>query len=144
MSLRVSSFKSFSAIRSASPEATSPENGSGWLDVPLHRLGAPASLPARSGIFHSAGKDAGAPRGIMQSGWRHWLLLLPWLITSTPLHAQTFPELTLQQAHETALRNHPRISVADLRALAARQAAAEARAGFFPNLSANVVAVGTD
>ncbi|HXU77403.1 MAG TPA: TolC family protein, partial [Methylomirabilota bacterium] len=50
--------------------------------------------------------------------------------------------LTLQQAHETALRNHPRISMADLRALAARQVVREARSGFFPYLSANVLAVG--
>jgi len=51
--------------------------------------------------------------------------------------------LTLQQAHETALHNHPRISMADLRALAARQVVREARSGFFPYLSANVLAVGT-
>lgn len=51
--------------------------------------------------------------------------------------------LTLAQAHETALRNHPRITVADLRALAAQQVTREARAGFFPQISGNVVAVGT-
>lgn len=51
--------------------------------------------------------------------------------------------LTLPEAHETALKNHPLITVADLKALAARQVAREARSGFFPNLSANVVAVGT-
>ena len=51
--------------------------------------------------------------------------------------------LTLQEAHETALRNHPLINVADLKALAAKQAARQARSAFFPNLSANVVAVGT-
>ncbi len=53
------------------------------------------------------------------------------------------PSLSLQEAHETALRNHPRISVADLSALASRQVARQAQAGFFPQLSANVVAVGT-
>jgi outer membrane protein len=41
------------------------------------------------------------------------------------------------------LRNHPLISVADLKALAARQFTRQVRSGFFPNLSANVVAVGT-
>lgn len=51
--------------------------------------------------------------------------------------------LTLSQAHETALKNHPRISVADLRALAARQVTREARSGFFPNVYGSVVAVGT-
>ena len=51
--------------------------------------------------------------------------------------------LTLQQAHETALRNHPRISAADLRALAARQVVREAASSFFPSISGSVVAVGT-
>lgn len=51
--------------------------------------------------------------------------------------------LSLREAHEMALRNHPLITLADLRALAAREVAREARAAFFPNLSANVVAVGT-
>ena len=41
------------------------------------------------------------------------------------------PLLTLSQAHETALKNHPRISFADLRALAARQVTREARSAFF-------------
>ena len=57
--------------------------------------------------------------------------------------AAELPELTLQQAHETALRNHPRISVADLRALAAHQVTREAQSAYFPNLLGNVVAVGT-
>jgi len=65
------------------------------------------------------------------------------LAISFVLQAEQLPELSLQKAHEAALRNHPRISVADLRALAARQVTREARSGFFPNLSANVVAVGT-
>ena len=65
------------------------------------------------------------------------------LVISSVVRAEPLPELTLQQAHESALRNHPRISVADLRALAARQVTREFRSGFFPNLSANVVAVGT-
>ena len=53
------------------------------------------------------------------------------------------PQLTLQEAHEAALRNHPLISVADLKALAARQVTRQFQSGFFPTLSANVVAVGT-
>jgi len=57
--------------------------------------------------------------------------------------AQDPPQLSLEQAHEAAVRNHPQIRVADLRALAARQVTREVRAGFFPNLSASVVAVGT-
>lgn len=53
------------------------------------------------------------------------------------------PQLTLQQAHETALRNHPLIHVGDLKALIAGQTYREVRSGFFPNLSSNAVAVGT-
>lgn len=53
------------------------------------------------------------------------------------------PTLSLQEAHETALRNHPRISVAELTALAARQVVRQARSGFYPQVSANAVAVGT-
>ena len=52
------------------------------------------------------------------------------------------PPLTLQEAHEAALRNHPAISVADLKALAARQVTRQVRSAFFPNLSANAVGVG--
>src|SRR4029077_18637285 len=57
--------------------------------------------------------------------------------------AADFPELSLKQDHEIALRNHPRIRVADLRVLAAQQVTRQVRSAFFPNLSANVVAVGT-
>ena len=60
-----------------------------------------------------------------------------------PAAAQEPLPLTLQQAHETALRNHPLISVADLKALAARQVTREVQAAFYPNLSANVMSVGT-
>ena len=58
-------------------------------------------------------------------------------------YAADLPLLNLQQAHETALRNHPRISVAQLTALASRQVERQAKAGYFPQLSANAVAVGT-
>jgi outer membrane protein len=57
--------------------------------------------------------------------------------------AEDLPALTLHEAHETALRNHPQISVADLKVLAARQVTRQAQSAFYPNLSANVVAVGT-
>jgi outer membrane protein len=57
--------------------------------------------------------------------------------------AEDSPQLTLPEAHEAALRSHPQISVADLKALAARQVTRQFRSAFFPTLSANVVAVGT-
>ena len=56
---------------------------------------------------------------------------------------ESFPRLSLQEARETALRNHPLISVADLKALAAHQVFRQVRSAYFPNLSANAVAVGT-
>ncbi len=71
-------------------------------------------------------------------------LLVAWIaLPCRPAGAQLPMSLTLSQAHEIALRNHPLISVADLKALAARQVTREAQAGFFPNLSANVMSVGT-
>ncbi len=53
------------------------------------------------------------------------------------------PRLTLEQAHEMAVRNHPLIRVGDLKALIAGENLREVRSGFFPNVSANAVAVGT-
>ncbi|MGD1086576.1 MAG: TolC family protein [Verrucomicrobiota bacterium] len=50
--------------------------------------------------------------------------------------------LTLREAEDIALAQHPRISVADLQALAARQSVKEARAAFFPNIYASATAVG--
>jgi outer membrane protein len=51
--------------------------------------------------------------------------------------------LTLQQAQQIALTQHPRISVANLTALAARQATKEVQSAFFPNIYASGTAVGT-
>jgi outer membrane protein len=53
------------------------------------------------------------------------------------------PPLTLQEAHGEALRNHPQIRVADLRALAARQVTRQFQSAFFPTLAVNVMSVGT-
>ena len=57
--------------------------------------------------------------------------------------AEDLAQLTLQEAHETAIRNHPQIIVADLKTLAARQVTREVRSAFFPALSASVMSVGT-
>jgi outer membrane protein len=73
---------------------------------------------------------------------RCFLIVLVLLIV-LDLRADEAPFLTRSQAHETALQSHPRISVADLRALAARQVTHEARSAFFPNVYGSVVAVGT-
>jgi outer membrane protein len=63
--------------------------------------------------------------------------------TLAAAHAEDSPQLTVQEAHQAALRSHPQISVADLKALAARQVTRQFRSAFFPTLSANAVAVGT-
>ena len=50
--------------------------------------------------------------------------------------------LTLREAEDIALAQHPRISFASLIALAARQSVKESRAAFFPNIYASATAVG--
>jgi outer membrane protein len=70
-----------------------------------------------------------------------WAVLLGF--TFVIASAEDSPQLTLAEAHEAALRSHPQISVADLKALAARQVTRQFRSAFFPTLSANAVAVGT-
>src|SRR5262249_24459880 len=49
--------------------------------------------------------------------------------------------LTLGEARQIALRNHPRISHAELEALASKQVVTEVRSGFFPNVVFNATAV---
>jgi outer membrane protein len=51
--------------------------------------------------------------------------------------------LTLKTAREIALKNHPRITQAELEALAAKQVVTEIRAGSLPNLAFDATAVGT-
>ena len=64
-------------------------------------------------------------------------------LTLTVVRAEDAPELTLHAAHEMALKNHPQIKLANLRALAAKQVTRQVRSAYFPNLSANVTSVGT-
>jgi len=51
-------------------------------------------------------------------------------------------KLTLKEARDLALRQHPRITAAEFKALAAKQAVLQTRAALLPSFSANVVAVG--
>jgi outer membrane protein len=61
-------------------------------------------------------------------------------ITNSP------PILTLADAQQIALQNHPQIAAADYRALAAQEALKETRAGYYPNanLYANAVGAGDE
>ena len=54
--------------------------------------------------------------------------------------------MTLADAQQLALQNHPQIAAADYRALAAQEAVKETRAGFFPNanLYGNAVGAGNE
>lgn len=76
---------------------------------------------------------------------RVFLALLPFVVgcLSALANAADLPPLRLAEAHAAALRNHPRITVAELNALASWQVERQARAGLLPQLSANAVAVGT-
>ncbi len=47
----------------------------------------------------------------------------------------------MKEAREIALRNHPKISEAELLALASKQSVLEARSGFLPNVTFNATAV---
>jgi len=73
-----------------------------------------------------------------------WIVLLQLLTVSDGLHAAQEPKLlTLKEAQEVAIRQHPRISIAELKALAARQDIIAARSAYFPQLAGNITAVGT-
>ncbi len=51
--------------------------------------------------------------------------------------------LTLRQAQEIAITNHPRITEAELIALASKQVIRETRSAYLPSITANATAVGT-
>lgn len=57
------------------------------------------------------------------------------------VRAEEAQPLTLKEAQEITLRNHPRISEAELEALASRQVVTQVRAGFLPILTFNATAV---
>jgi outer membrane protein len=51
--------------------------------------------------------------------------------------------LTIRDAEQLALKNHPRITIGELNAMAARQAAREARSALFPTIGVAATAVAT-
>ena len=57
------------------------------------------------------------------------------------LRAQDGRQLTLRQAQELAITHHPRITQAELIALASKQVVREARSAFFPSIYADATAV---
>ncbi len=63
-------------------------------------------------------------------------------LTGLAANAQTAPTLSLQQAEQFALKNHPQIFVAQYNALAANQVVRETRSAYFPTLYASITGVG--
>ena len=63
--------------------------------------------------------------------------------TSTNSAASLPASLTLADARKLALKNHPRLSAADFKALAAQQGIAQSRAAFLPSFTANLTAAST-
>jgi len=71
------------------------------------------------------------------------VLLSAAMLPAVMVRADEAATLTLAQAREQALKLHPSITVAELRALVAREVTTETRAGYFPLISVNGTAVGT-
>jgi outer membrane protein len=62
----------------------------------------------------------------------------------TNLNAQNPPTLTLKQAEQIALKNHPAVLAAQYNALASNQMVREARSNYFPTVSADVTGSAAD
>ena len=65
-------------------------------------------------------------------------------IACAALRAQNPAPVTLEQAQQIALRNHPRIASAELAAQASGFVVKQMRSAFYPTVSGNVTGVGTD
>jgi outer membrane protein len=57
------------------------------------------------------------------------------------IRAEEAQTLTLKEAQQITLRNHPKMSEAELQALASKQVVTQVRAGFLPNVMFNATAV---
>jgi outer membrane protein len=69
----------------------------------------------------------------MRIGWRLFILACAAAFISTAATAQTVQNLTLQQAEQIAIQNHPQIQVATALASAAEAQRREVRAAYYPN-----------
>ena len=69
------------------------------------------------------------------------LLLLSITLAPVAMFGQNTQRLTLAQAEEIALRQHPRIAARELTAQASQAAVNEARAALFPTLASNLTGV---
>jgi outer membrane protein len=65
-------------------------------------------------------------------------------LACTALWAQSPPALSLEQAEQIALKNHPRIASAALSAQASAFVVKQVRSAYYPTLAGNVTGVGAD
>lgn len=72
------------------------------------------------------------------------LALIFLLVPTGPLCAEELPSLTLKQAQAIALDQQPRLAAAKLTVQAAEAATRVARSNYYPQVSADVTAAGTD
>jgi outer membrane protein len=78
--------------------------------------------------------------GHLSSGRIVGLVVLAAVASARGGLAQEPPPLTLRQAEQTALRNHPQIQAAQYTALAAKEVVREARSAYFPTAFGSVTA----
>jgi outer membrane protein len=72
----------------------------------------------------------------------HFAMLCCLAIGLGSANAEELEPLTLREARNIALRNHPKISEAELQALASKQVITQVRAGLLPNVMFDATAVG--
>jgi outer membrane protein len=74
--------------------------------------------------------------------YSYWLLLLlAATLAGTPSSAQNVQSLTLQQAEQIALQNHPRIQAAANLAIAAKAQTTQARSAYYPTIYGSLTGV---
>lgn len=95
-----------------------------------------APLPAVNAPAESAPQSMHTPSGVEPR-----IRELPNTLAAGPSIPTDAPTLTLAQAEQLALQHNPRISIAQLLALAQGQGTREARAGYLPSLNAVGTAV---
>jgi outer membrane protein len=78
-----------------------------------------------------------------QNAFLGFLMLASFFLIFSSRADDALRRLTLQEAEQIALAQHPRISVANLAALAARQSTKEAQSAFLPNIYGSATAVDT-
>ena len=74
----------------------------------------------------------------MRPAWRLFFSSLAAALISSPAYAQTVQSLSLQQAEQIAIQNHPQIQAATALASAAEAQVREFRAAYYPNANGSL------